>query len=41
AAKLGVKYQVYQRLEDPRKSNPTLKTIEKLERVFGSRLLAV
>jgi antitoxin HicB len=41
AAKLGVKYQVYQRLEDPRRSNPTLKTIEKLERVFGSRILAV
>lgn len=41
AEKLGVKYQVYQRLEDPKRTNPTLKTIEKLERIFGSRLLTV
>jgi antitoxin HicB len=41
ADKLGVKYQVYQRLEDPTKTNPTLKTISKLEKVFGSRLIAV
>ncbi len=41
ADKLGVKYQVYQRLEDPSKTNPTLKTIAKLEKVFGERLIAV
>jgi antitoxin HicB len=41
ADKLGVKYQVYQRLEDPAKTNPTLKTIAKLEKVFGERLIAV
>ncbi len=41
ADKLGVKYQVYQKLEDPRKTNPTLKTLAKLEKVFGERLLAV
>lgn len=41
ADKLGVKYQVYQKLEDPRKTNPTLKTLAKLEKVFGERLIAV
>jgi antitoxin HicB len=41
AEKLNVSYQVYQRLEDPSKTNPTLKTIAKLERVFGERLVAV
>jgi len=41
ADKLGVRYQVYQRLEDPAKTNPTLKTIAKLEKVFGESLIAV
>jgi len=41
ASRLGVKYQVYQRLEDPSKANPTLKTIVRLEKVFGKRLLTV
>ena len=41
ADKLGVKYQVYQKLEDPAKTNPTLKTLAKLEKVFGERLIAV
>jgi antitoxin HicB len=41
ADKLGVKYQVYQRLEDPERANPTLKTIQRLERVFGQRLITV
>jgi antitoxin HicB len=41
ADKLGVKYQVYQKLEDPAKTNPTLKTIAKLEKVFGERLIEV
>ncbi len=41
ADRLGVKYQVYQRLEDPDRSNPTLKTIAKLEEVLGTKLLAV
>jgi antitoxin HicB len=38
AKKLGVSYQVYQRLETPGKCNPTLKTIEKLGEVFGKKL---
>jgi antitoxin HicB len=41
AEKLGVKYQVYQRLEDPEKANPTLKTIRRLQEVFGQRLLSM
>ena len=41
AEKMGVKYQVYQKLENPRTSNPTLKTLKKLEAIFGQELLAV
>lgn len=41
AEKLGVKYQVYQRLENPETANPTLKTIKRLERVFGEELVRV
>jgi antitoxin HicB len=41
ADKLGVKYQVYQKLEDPAKTNPTLKTLAKLEKVFGERIVAI
>jgi antitoxin HicB len=38
ARQLRISYQVYQRLENPRKSNPTLKTLEKVARVFGKRV---
>jgi antitoxin HicB len=38
AERLGVSYQAYQRLETPGKCNPTLKTIEKLSKVFGKKL---
>lgn len=38
ARKLNIAYQVYQRLENPRKSNPTLKTLEKIARVFGKHV---
>jgi antitoxin HicB len=31
---LGISYQAYQRLEKPGKSNPTIKTLERLARVF-------
>ena len=41
ADKLGVKYQVYQKLENPASANPTLKTIAKLERVFGEKIVAI
>ena len=41
AEKMGVKYQVYQKLENPRTANPTLKTLKKLESIFGQELVAV
>ena len=41
AEKMGVKYQVYQKLENPRTANPTLKTLKKLETIFGKELVAV
>ena len=41
AEKMGVKYQVYQKLENPRTANPTLKTLKKLEIIFGQELVAV
>ena len=41
AEHLGVAYQTYQRIEDPARSNPTLKTIMKLEKVFEHRLVRI
>jgi len=41
AEKLGVRYQVYQKLENPATANPTLRTLKKLERVFGAELVRV
>ena len=35
---LGISYQAYQRLEKPGKSNPTIKTLERLARVFDKDL---
>jgi len=41
ADKMGIKYQVYQKLENPQTANPTLKTLKKLEAIFGQELVAV
>ena len=41
AEKMGVKYQVYQKLENPRTANPTLKTLRKIEKIFGEELVAL
>jgi len=38
AKELNIAYQAYQRLENPRKANPTVKTLEKIGRVFGRRV---
>jgi antitoxin HicB len=38
ARKLGLSYQAYQRLENPRKANPTIKTLERIAHVFGQAL---
>ncbi|MCL2276405.1 MAG: type II toxin-antitoxin system HicB family antitoxin [Treponema sp.] len=39
ARKLGLSYQAYQRLENPRKANPTVKTLEKIANVYGRELM--
>jgi antitoxin HicB len=38
ARRLGLSYQTYQRLENPRKANPTIKTLERIARVYGREL---
>jgi antitoxin HicB len=38
AQKLGLSYQAYQHLENPRKANPTVKTLEKIAHVYGREL---
>jgi antitoxin HicB len=41
ASRMGIKYQTYQKLENPRTANPTLKTIRKIERVFDTELVSL
>jgi antitoxin HicB len=38
ARRLGLSYQAYRRLENPRKANPTIKTLEKIARIYGREL---
>ena len=38
ARKLNVSYQAYQKLENPRRCNPTVKTLEKISAAFGKQL---
>ena len=38
AKRLGISYQAYQRLENPNKCNPTIKTLERVARIFGKEL---
>ena len=38
ARRLGLSYQAYQRLENPKKANPTVKTLERIARVYGREL---
>ncbi len=38
AKKLGISYQAYQKLENPRSCNPTIKTLERISSVLGKRL---
>lgn len=35
---LGISYQAYQRLEKPGKSNPTIKTLERIAKVYNKDL---
>ena len=39
ANRLGISYQSYQKLENPNRANPTLKTLQKVSRAFGKRLI--
>jgi antitoxin HicB len=39
AKRLGISYQSYQKLENPKKANPTLKNLEKVAKAFGKRLV--
>lgn len=39
AKRLGITYQAYQRLENPRSANPTLRTLEKVAKALGKRLV--
>ena len=41
AKQIGIADQTYRRIEDPAKSNPTLKTILKIEKVFKRRLVHI
>lgn len=38
AREIGISYQAYQRLENPRRCNPTLKTLEKIGRVLNKKV---
>jgi len=38
ARQLNVSYQAYQKLENPRRCNPTIKTLEKIGAAFGKKL---
>ncbi len=38
AKELGISYQAYQRLENPRRCNPTIKTLEKIAKIFKKDL---
>ena len=37
----GLAQNTYQRLEDPSRTNPTLKTIEKLEHIFNEKVVTL
>lgn len=38
ARELGISYQAYQKLENPRKCNPTIKTLERISEVLGRQV---
>jgi len=38
AGRLGISQQAYQKLENPRKCNPTMKTLEKISSVLNKKL---
>ena len=38
ARQLNISYQAYQKLENPRRCNPTVKTLEKIGKAFGKQV---
>ena len=40
ADKLNISYQQYQQLENPKKANPTLRTIAKLQKIFDYKFVS-
>lgn len=38
AKELGITYQAYQKLENPRKCNPTIKTLEKIAKAYNKKI---
>ncbi|HQO03914.1 MAG TPA: helix-turn-helix transcriptional regulator [Spirochaetota bacterium] len=38
---MGINFQSYQKFENPKTANPTLKTIERIEKVMGEALLTI
>lgn len=38
AKRIGISYQAYQKLENPRKCNPTVKTLERVSSALGTTL---
>ncbi len=38
---LGINFQSYQKFENPKKANPTLITLKKIERLFDERIVLV
>ena len=40
ADKLNISYQQYQQLENPKKANPTLRTIAKLQKIFDYQFVS-
>ena len=41
AERMNVNWTYYQRIENPRRTNPTLGTIEKLQKVFNRRFISL
>jgi antitoxin HicB len=41
AERMNVNWTYYQRIENPRRTNPTLRTIEKLQKVFNRRFISL
>jgi len=41
AERMNVKWAYYQRIENPRRTNPTLGTIEKLQKVFNRQFILI